>query len=94
MLGGTGAIEVVNQYATHVAADSRHCSERFEELFQEFLKNLKAAGYPLDFMFDQSCEDPVVLRVRDSYWELLHCFKSEIRYNNRRKRKRDQDCQG
>ncbi|KAB8215587.1 hypothetical protein BDV33DRAFT_208204 [Aspergillus novoparasiticus] len=78
------ALHVMDEHATHVAADDRECSPKFEELFQKFLHKLKAAKYPdnfVDFLYDESCKDPAVAQVRHSYYEFFNSVATEVRYH-------------
>ncbi|KOC13437.1 hypothetical protein AFLA70_35g004551 [Aspergillus flavus AF70] len=84
-------MDIIDEHATYVAADDRECSPKFEELFQKYLRDLEAAEYPHDFLFEEACQDPAVARVRDSYWEFLFSRETEVRWHGHRKP--DQDYQ-
>ncbi|KAE8319468.1 hypothetical protein BDV41DRAFT_571100 [Aspergillus transmontanensis] len=45
-------MDIIDEHATFVAADDRECSPKFEELFQKYLRDLEAAEYPHDFLFE------------------------------------------
>ncbi|KAE8335812.1 hypothetical protein BDV24DRAFT_168889 [Aspergillus arachidicola] len=84
-------MDIIDEHATFVAADDRECSPKLEELFQKYLRDLEAAEYPHDFLFEEACQDPAVARVRGSYWEFLRSRETEVRWHGHRKP--DQDYQ-
>ncbi|KAB8278743.1 hypothetical protein BDV30DRAFT_233700 [Aspergillus minisclerotigenes] len=84
-------MDIMDETATYVAADDREGPPKFEELFQKYLRDLEAAEYLHDFLFEEACQYPAVARVRDSYWEFLFSRETEVRWHGHRKS--DQDYQ-